>query len=147
MRCAYFTLIMILVLVLIIVFTYQGMNAEKKTIIETIMSQKSSKADPTSIENRVESIIYVMYELAVNPVRNTNDENTMYNIWYSTMIKRGLPDTYANPELFSELKGLIDRSEFSPVIVEKVIKPYYDSEKRPIGEGVAFPFRPVCLNY
>lgn len=123
------------------------MKAENKSIIETIMARVSSKEDPSSIENRVESIIYVMYELAVNPIRNTNDENTMYNIWYSTMIKRGLPDNYTDPALFAELKSLIDRREFSPQVVEKVIKPYYDSERRPIGEGVAFPFRPVCLNY
>lgn len=138
---------MIMVLVVIIVFTYQGMKEQHKSIIESIMSNKSSREDPSSLENRVASIIYVMYDIAVNPARNTNDENTMYQIWYSTMLKRGLPDNYVTPELFAQLKDLIDHGNFAPNAVEKIVRPYFEKERPPVGEGIYFPFRPVCLNY
>lgn len=138
---------MISVLVLVMVFTYDGaFKQQKKNEWDQFADEETT--NDNLLTKRVGGIIHVMHDLTTNRIVNSNDVNTMFTIWSTTMNKRGIPTLYTTPELFTELRAQTVRGDMSPESVEAAILPYYRREIEMIKNKPKHqPFKPVCLNY
>ncbi len=144
-----FIILMILVLILVIVMTY---NATQNTMCKSNRGSSERFQDeeaepPNLLAKRVSDIIYVMHDLTFHPIINPNDVNAMYQLWYSTMNKRGIPAFYATPDLFTTLHTDSIKGTLTPSSVETAIMPYYHREVDMIRNPppAMQPFRPVCM--
>lgn len=137
-----FLFLMSLVLIFIGISVYQ--NQQKILANQQRPSERFFNDKPQGIQEIVEKVVYGMHEAAFAPTSLQADRNTRYQLWYSNMLRRGVPDTYVTPETFDALYSLVAQSRLSPENVETIIRPIYEST--PPSRHVQ-PFRPVCLNY
>jgi hypothetical protein len=101
-----------------------------------------------TLEQRAKAVIEAMYATATSSVANSKDMNTVYQIWYSNMVKKGLSTIYINSEVFTDMKQLVVTKQMNVNAVANVIRPYYEKELLSIQNSANVPpFQPVCLNY
>lgn len=146
-----FLFLMVLVLIFIGTVTYhnqQRILKNQQRPSERFFGTDDRESIPLGIEGIVERIVYGMYEAAVTPAAPLQaDRNTRYQLWYSNMLRRGVPDAYITPETFDDLYKLVAQSRLSPENVETVIRPIYEYASSERTAPSSLPFRPVCLNY
>lgn len=119
-----FVFLMILVIVLVLLFAFQ-------THVDTCNKFKDARHIhvPSTLDERVEAVIYAMYDTGKPLVpHNKQNPSATYQLWYSNMYRRGLPEHYITPALYQELYALIRADNFSPTTVARAIRPYFDAE-------------------
>lgn len=143
----HFLLLMILVLIFIVAYAYhEGSEMVKKerTRRENEKFLLMTRNDNMSLEKIVEHMMYGVYEAALVPIHTQPDPNTRYQVWYSNMLRRGIPSAYITPEVYEQI---YNGPNVRPEEVEAIIRPIYDTELSRPPASASAPFQPVCLNY
>ncbi len=82
-----------------------------------------------SLDERVIGVAQAWDDTMWSPLTNRKDLNSMYNLWYSNMVKQGLSNDYINPKIFEQLYELSQKDEWTREGVAKIISPAYELEK------------------
>lgn len=145
-----FLFLMSLVLIFIGITVYhnqQRIRTNQQPSSDRFLNTENDKDAPLGINAIVEKVVYGMHEAAFTPISLQADRNTRYQVWYSNMLRRGVPDVYITPETFDDLYNLLAQYRLSPENVETIIRPIYESSPARSPVSQQQPFRPVCLNY
>lgn len=83
-----------------------------------------------SLDERIVGVGQAWDDTMWSPISNRTDLNSLYNLWYSNMVKQGMSKDYITPRIFEELYTISNKSEWTKANVGKIIAPSYELEKQ-----------------
>lgn len=83
-----------------------------------------------SFDERIVGVGQAWDDTMWSPISNQKDPNSLYNLWYSNMVKQGMSSDYITPRIFEELYAISNQNEWTKENVGKIIAPSYELEKQ-----------------
>lgn len=102
-------------------------TAAKFTNEQAIIHPQATKM--ATLDERILGVGQAWDDTMWSPLSNRKDPNSLYNLWYSNMIKQGMSKDYITPKIFESLYALSERNEWTKENVGKVIAASYHLEK------------------
>jgi hypothetical protein len=115
------------------------------TNTDTFVGNDGDDAPPT-IEKRAAQVLWVWHDIATSSLINTGDVNSIYRIWSSQMVKRGVPDIYINRHMYDTLSVLTIADQLTPQQVIHAITPTYQQELQQRSQPKHIPVPHICSN-